>query len=118
MSFLYFLIDFTNILSRLSLKLQANDLLICDISREIETTMLELEELKIDGGGNMYRTFVANLSAEGELACGRMSSQRVKLTGCANCDVEDFQSFCRVIESSIVCLDDRFANLNHRMLGR
>ena len=76
------MLDLTTILANLSVKLQANDLLITDVTRQVELTMLELEELKADQGGAFFWKFSANFNSEkSEFQCGRSSAQSVKLTG-------------------------------------
>ena len=92
---LYFLLNVMKILSELSKSFQKYELCITDVVTKLETTVIMLEELKLQRGGH-YRKFMESYSEETAVfICGK--DHQLKLTHAGNMLDQQFDTFLTVV---------------------
>ena len=81
------------ILSELSKSFQQDKLCITDVVANLETTVIMLEELKLQRGAH-YRKFVESYSEETAVfMCGKYKGHQLKLTNAGNMLDQQFDTF-------------------------
>ena len=99
------------ILSELSKSFQQDKLCITDVVANLETTVIMLEDLKLQSGAH-YRKFVESYSEETAVfMCGKDKGHQLKLTNAGNMLDQQFDTFLTKV---LNYLKTRFGNLQER----
>ena len=108
---LYFLLDVMKILSELSKSFQHDKLCITDIVAKLDTTVIMLEEWKLQRGGH-YRKFMESYSEKTAVfICGKDKGHQLKLTHAGNMLDQQFDTFLTEV---LTYLKSRFGNLQEK----
>ena len=108
---LYFLLNVMKILSELSKSFQKYEPCITDVVTKLETTVIMLEELKLQRGGH-YRKFMESYSEETAVfICGKDKGRQLKLTHADNMLDQQFDTFLTEV---LTYLKLRFGNLQEK----
>ena len=100
------------ILSELSKSFQQDKLCITDVVANLETTVIMLEDLKLQRGAH-YRKFVESYSEETAVfMCGKDKGHQLKLTNAGNMLDQQFDTFLTEV---LNYLKTRFGNLQETL---
>jgi len=112
-AFLYFMLDFTEVVSQLSEAYQSEDLILSDVVLKLEKAMWGLQSIKKHiEGGNHYSSFLENYDQEScVLSSGKEKKLIIVLMKGTSTEEAVNDCFNKILNDTIKYMDTRFGNL-------